>query len=209
MFFYLAHYPDVYQKLENEIRSTFADRDAIVSGAQLSSCVYLYACLNETLRMSPSTPGAPWREAQAGGAVLDGNLIPEGYDVGTCIYALHHREDYFPQSYAFAPERWIPGAFVSPEQLEIAHRAFNPFSLGQRGCPGRSLALLQISLTLAHVVFEFDFCLPEGKLAHMGEGTPGVRNGRHRLNEFQLEAHVTASSKGPQLQFRARNIQES
>ena len=156
--------------------------------------------------MSPSTPGAPWREVQGGGIVVDGGFVPAGYDVGTCIYALHHREDYFPHSYAFVPERWLSGAFVSSEQLKIAHKAFTPFLLGPRGCPGRSLALLQISLTLARVIYEFDFRLAEGPLAHVGEGSPDAANGRHRVNEFQLRAHVTASSKGPQLQFRERKI---
>ena len=189
-----------------EIRSTFRDADDIISGPTLSSCVYLYACINETLRMSPSTPGAPWRETQAGGAVIDGNFVPEGYDVGTCIYALHHCEYYFPQSYAFIPERWIPGAFVSPDQLTIARKAFQPFSLGPRGCPGRSLALLQISLTMARLIFKFDFRLAEGSLGHVGEGVRGASNGRHRPSEFQLGAHVTASSKGPLLQFHARNV---
>ena len=140
---------------------------------------------------------------------MDGNFVPAGYDVGTCIYALHHREDYFPHSYSFLPERWLPGDFSSPEQLEIAHKSFNPFSLGPRGCPGRSLALLQISLALARVVYEFDFRLAQGELAHVGEGTPGVSNGRHRVNEFQLGAHVTASCNGPQLQFRRRTTEGS
>ena len=62
LFFYLVHNPDVHRKLEKEVRSTFADADDIISGPLLSSCVYLHACINETLRMSPSTPGAPWRE---------------------------------------------------------------------------------------------------------------------------------------------------
>jgi len=202
-----VHNQDVHRKLEKEVRSTFANADDIISGPLLSSCVYLHACINETLRMSPSTPGAPWRETQAGGAIIDGSFIPTGYDVGTCIYALHHREDYFPHSYTFWPERWIPGALVSPDQFTTAHEAFHPFSLGPRGCPGRSLALLQISLTLARVVFAFDFRPAEGELGHVGEGTPGVSNGRHRLTEFQLGAHVTAYSKGPLLQFRAKKHQ--
>ena len=96
-----------------------------------------------------------------------------------------------------------------PDQFATANKTFHPFSLGPRGCPGRSLALLQTSLTLARVVFGFDFRLAEGDLAHVGEGTPGVSNGRHRLTEFQLGAHVTASNKGPLLQFRARNLQGS
>ena len=157
--------------------------------------------------MSPSTPGAPWREVKEGGAIVDDNFIPAGYDVGTCIYAIHHCERYFPDSYTFAPERWIVGGLVSPEQLELAYKAFNPFSLGPRGCPGRSLALLEISLTLARVIFHFDFRRAEGELGRIGEGTPGVSNGRHRADEFQLWTHVTASSKSPQLQFQRRVIE--
>ncbi|KAL9117878.1 MAG: hypothetical protein Q9187_005578 [Circinaria calcarea] len=205
LFFYLAHNANVLQRLQSEIRETFANTEAIRLGQQLSSCIYLQACINETLRMSPSTPGAPWREAQEGGAVVDGDFVPAGYDVGTCIYAIHHCERYFPNAHAFTPERWIAGGLVSPEQLEVAYQAFNPFSLGPRGCPGRSFALLEISLTLARVVFDFDFRLADGGRGHIGEGTPGLGSGRHRADEFQLWAHVTASSKGPELQFRRRN----
>jgi len=200
--FYLAHYPEVYHRLVSEVRLTFNDAEKIRSGLLLQSCTYLHACINETMRMSPSTPGAPWREVQKGGAIIDGMFIPAGYDVGTCIYSIHHCEEYFPQSYTFIPERWIPRQFTSPEQLEVAYEAFNPFSTGPRGCPGRSLATLEICLTLARIIWEYDFRLAEGGLGRVGEGVLGNTKGRHRTDEFQLRTHVTASSKGPLLQFR-------
>ena len=82
-FFYLTSNPKAYDKLAREIRETFSSVDQIRSGSLLRSCNYLAACVNESMRMSPPTPRAPWREVELGGAEIDGELIPEGYDVGT------------------------------------------------------------------------------------------------------------------------------
>ena len=112
---YLAYNPSTCEKLVSEVRTNFAKFSAIRSGPALLSCTYLYACINEALRMSPATPGALWREVLEGGLFLDGHHIPAGYEVATSIYAIHHNEAYFPDSYAFRPERWIPGQMLSPE----------------------------------------------------------------------------------------------
>ena len=82
-FFYLITYPETYVQLSNEIRSTFSSLDDIGSGTGLQSCGYLTACVHESMRMSPPTPRAPWREVDRGGAVVGGDFIPEGCDVGT------------------------------------------------------------------------------------------------------------------------------
>ncbi|KAL9030491.1 MAG: hypothetical protein Q9196_001393 [Gyalolechia fulgens] len=105
--FYLAHYSDAYSHLAREIRTTFAAVEEIRSGPKLNSCKYLSACIQETLRMSPTVPGAMWREAEPGGAYVDQEFIPAGYDIATCIYALHHNESYFEDSFNFSPNRWL------------------------------------------------------------------------------------------------------
>ncbi|MCJ1392072.1 hypothetical protein MMC18_004939 [Xylographa bjoerkii] len=81
--FYLAHYPEVYKALANEIRLTFGNVSEIRSGPKLISCSYLSACITETLRICPPVPGIPWREIESGGIVVDGEHLPSGYDVGT------------------------------------------------------------------------------------------------------------------------------
>lgn len=159
------------------------------------------------MRMSPPTSGSPWREVERGGAVIAGQYIPNGFDVGCCLYAVHHNEDLFPDSYAFSPERWLPGeSDSSHERRELAAKAFKPFSLGPRSCAGRSMALLELSLTMAKLLWSLDFRRAEDEGGELGEGKPGSTNGRHRLNEYQLTTHITSSGTGPRVQFRARNV---
>ena len=83
IFFYLAHYPEVYNTLANEIRHTFSDLSQIRSGPALISCSYLSACITETMHICPPVPGIPWREIESSGTLIDGEQIPAGYNVGT------------------------------------------------------------------------------------------------------------------------------
>ena len=105
LFYYLARSPSIYPRVEEEVRLTFPDPAKIRSGSKLSSCTYLNACITETFRMSPATPGFPSREVLSPGLVVDGQRIPPGIDVGSCIYALHHNADYFEDADEFIPER--------------------------------------------------------------------------------------------------------
>lgn len=59
------------------------------------------------MRLAPPAPGALWREVSTGGAIVDGKQIPSGYDVAVCQYAICHNADYFPEPYAFNPDRFM------------------------------------------------------------------------------------------------------
>lgn len=83
LLFYITHYPAAYSKLVEEIRRNFKNIDDICSGPRLQSCHYLTACLTETLRLSPPTVGAGWREVETGGIEVDGEYLPAGVDVGS------------------------------------------------------------------------------------------------------------------------------
>ena len=147
-----------------------------------------------------------WREVEEPGTLIDGCFIPAGYDVGTSMYSIHHNEAYYPGSYFFEPGRWLQSPIVSEADVERAYSALNPFSLGPRGCIGRGLAYLEISDTLAMTVWHLDFRRPDGPLGRVGEGTKGLRNGRHRVKEFQLADHLTSIKDGPFVEFRKRKM---
>ncbi|KAL8792649.1 MAG: hypothetical protein Q9195_004777 [Heterodermia aff. obscurata] len=204
--FYLARYPNAYAKLEEEISIRFATLEDIHTGPKLTSCAYLRACLYETMRLSPPAGGAMWREVDLGGELIDGIHVPAGFDVGTSMYAIHHNEAYYPDPYTFIPERWIAGPENSSANVAQAQRAWNPFSVGPRGCIGRSLALTEISLTVVRLMRSMEFRKAEGTLGQVGEGRVGAKDGRHRVNEFQLVDHLTSQKDGPMLQFRKRKI---
>ena len=205
--FYLSRFPDKYNRLVQEIRRKFPSKESIRAGPALQSCTYLHACIDEAMRMSPPTPGSPWREVERGGAVIAGEYVPHGYDVGCCIYAVHHNEAYFPDSFTFSPERWLPDEPIySQGHSKLAAKAFKPFSIGPRSCAGRAMAMLELNLTMAKLLWSLDFRRAEDGSGDLGGGKPGSTNGRHRVNEYQLRTHITSSGIGPRLQFRPRII---
>ena len=107
--FYLLHYPSALSRLQQEIRGTFSDVETIRIGPQLSSCRYLLACIDETMRLSPSIGSLLPREVLPGGIIIDDEWFPPGIDIGVPHYTLHHNEAYFPDSFAYKPERWLGG----------------------------------------------------------------------------------------------------
>ena len=172
-------------------------------GPTMDSCLFLHACIKEGLRMSPPTGGSLWREVDSGTLSVDGHVIPAGYDIGVSIYAIHHNENYFPDSYAFRPERWL-GEYP-PQDVELANSAWCPFSLGLRVCLGRDLALMELADILALVIWQLDFRVAsDASLRRVGEGNANAGGGRHRPGEFQLPDHITSQIDGPFLEFRRR-----
>lgn len=75
--YYLLTNSDVYHRLVNEIRESFRSQDdiTILSSAKIP---YLYCVLEETLRLYSPVPGIIPRRVPKGGAIIDGNFVPEG-----------------------------------------------------------------------------------------------------------------------------------
>ncbi|MCJ1247414.1 hypothetical protein MMC30_004628 [Trapelia coarctata] len=202
--FYLLHNPSTLTELTTEIRSTFDSVELIRSGKQLNSCRYLRACIDEALRFSPPTGGIVSREVLEGGINIDGHYLPKGIDVGTPHYALHHNEEYFPDSFTYKPSRWLvnPDVGITHESVELARSAFCAFSMGPRGCLGKGMAYREISIALARVVWLYDMRLAEG--SKLGEGDFNFAKGRRRPGEYQLYDTFASKAHGPEVEFRIR-----
>ena len=166
----------------------------------LTSCAYLLACIEESLRLAPPAPGALWREVSPGGATVTGQRIPAGYDVAVCLYAIGHNDTYFPDSYAYKPERFLAGSEFSEAQVALAKSAFAPFSIGPRSCVAKPLAYLEMSLALAGIIWLMEFRAVDTT----GEGRPGLGRGRERKEEFQIIDMFSSSKDGPVLKFKVR-----
>ncbi|KAF7949223.1 hypothetical protein EAE96_008390 [Botrytis aclada] len=206
LLFYLSRYPKCYKKVTAEIRSTFSSLSEIHSGPKITSLKYLRACIEEALRMSPPLGSALWREVRQGDITIDGVSIPTGYDIGCAVYAVQHNESYFPKSFEFQPERWIASEDNPQEKIEEMKMAFAPFSLGPKGCPGKMMAYMEMGIMMARMVFCFDFRRArDGGLGEVGEGVLGDKEGRGRVNEFQLMDHLASTHVGPYAEFRLRD----
>ncbi|KAA8913662.1 cytochrome P450 [Sphaerosporella brunnea] len=195
--FHLCRHPQMLAKLKAEIRGAFASPDDIVTGKELADCHYLKACVDEAMRLAPPVPGLLPREVIAP-CKIDGHDIPEGTVVGVPIYTIHHNPEYFPEPFEFRPERWLEG---NEEQLEKARSAFNPFSIGSRGCIGKSVAYVELRLSIAKLVWGFEMKqLPVRGKADLWEEGFAVKDGEYRLMD-----HFTVKKEGPVVEFLPRS----
>jgi len=206
--FYLVRNSNALKKVTEEIRSAFNGVEDIVQGATLGSCTYLRACIDEAMRMSPSVGGLLPREVLPGGIDIDGETIPVGTVVGAPHYAIHHNEAYYSQPFTYTPERWIRGAMnpltgreTSEEEVVKAQSSFCPFSIGPRGCIGKGLAYVEMTMALARTLYLYDMRKAVG-IVDPGEGRPDLEWGRHRAEELQLVDTFTSAKKGIMVEFR-------
>jgi cytochrome P450 len=208
MFFYLTHYPDCMRQVQQEVRSHFADLEAICIGSKLASCRYLAACIEESLRMNPPVGSTLMREVLPGGIEVDGEWFPPKTDLGVPHYALHHDENHFPEAFTFKPERWLTEEILTTKtgsNMEIPLRtnaAFSAFGVGRTSCIGRYLAYQEISLVIARTLWLYDMRIEPGST--LGEGKNTMGSGRHRKNEFQTLDRFVSTHQGPSLQLRIR-----
>jgi cytochrome P450 len=215
--FYLLHNLHTLAALNDEIRTIFSSAEDIHSGPTLNSCTYLRACIDEALRLSPPVPSHLPREVLPGGLTVDGHWFLPGTVVGTSPWAIHHNAEYFPDPFTFQPERWI-AKDNNAEAVAVARSAFCAFSLGSRGCVGKSVAYVEVSLALANLLWRYDISLGEGQPTGGGTNvapagwrgrTPkgkSLPKERNREDEYQLFDHFTADRDGPMVKFRKRVI---
>jgi cytochrome P450 len=198
-FFYLGRAENLFalNKLVVELKDVFNDVEEITAGTKLNSCLYLRACIDEALRLSPPVPGALPREVLAGGMAIDGIFVPAGVDVSVPIYALHHNPSYFRNPEKFMPERWIK-SFSSPEELQVAQETFSVFSLGPRGCIGKSMAYMELLITVARVVWLFEFRLMDGGKGKISSGD------KAREGTFEILDYFVAEKDGPMMEVLER-----
>jgi cytochrome P450 len=137
------------------------------------------------------------REVLPGGLYLDeDHFFPAGTVLGVPTYALHHDEEYFARPFQYDPSRWLlrenGGEGVSAEVMTHQRKAFVPFSLGPRACIGRSLAIVELEISIARVLWMYDL--------RLAPGTEGLGVGRD--GEYKMRDNFIVGKKGPVLQFR-------
>ncbi|KAI0798923.1 cytochrome P450 [Xylaria sp. FL0064] len=203
IFFYLSCRTDVQNRLASEIKTVFPGRagDIRASPALLTSCKYLRAVIQEGLRMTPPVPADLPRTVGPGGTVLHGDFFPAGTDLSLSPYCLGHSTDIFPDPFEFRPERWIVGPSSTEESVRLAESGLYAFSSGSRGCAGKNLAWLEMSIIIAKVVDLFEM----RRIGNLGGGIPVTgRPGRRNAEEYQVYECFLSTRDGPMVQFRKR-----
>ncbi|NJL83849.1 MAG: cytochrome P450 [Chloroflexaceae bacterium] len=145
-FYWVCQCPQVQEKLLAELAS-LGDRPEPMAIYQLP---YLTAVCEETLRLYPVVPITSPRIAKTPVTVM-GRQFGAETSFAPCIYLIHHREDLYPHSHQFRPERFLERQY-SPYE-------FLPFGGGNRRCLGAALAMLELKLVLATLLSSYQFQL--------------------------------------------------
>ena len=130
----LVRTPAAYDRLREAVRSDDGAAEQIE------------ATINEGMRSRPVIPmigrrvTVPWR--------LGDYAVPADTPVTVSILLLHHREDLYPEPFAFRPERWAghkPGTYE-----------WIPFGGGIRRCLGAALAMAEQRVVLEAMTRRLD-----------------------------------------------------
>ena len=206
IFFHLTRNPRVYDKLAKEIREIFSSAEEIRYGLTISNCQYLHACIWEGLRMTPAGPSDLPREVMAGGHTIDGVFYPQGTLVGAPSYPVHYHEETFGDPFTFRPERWIPNEEegYTAEDVSRLKDAFRPFSMGPGVCSGKNLAMYEMQLVFARMIYSFDVRRPPEDKTNLGGGNPKLGWMRHDKNHYQIsDGFISIRVEGPSIQLKA------
>ncbi|KAL1875983.1 hypothetical protein Plec18167_005244 [Paecilomyces lecythidis] len=157
----LTLYPDVQQRLRDEIRQKIPSAETEITYADLESLPLLNGVCQEVLRLYPTVP-ATVRESIRDTTVA-GKRVPKGTTLILCPYAINRAPIFWgDNAEEFVPERWIDtdkngnlvpnnngGASTNFAQITFLH--------GPRACIGKDFARAELRCAVAGVVGRFAF----------------------------------------------------
>ncbi|KAL1552496.1 cytochrome P450 71D95-like [Salvia divinorum] len=166
----LMRNPIVMEKAQAEIRAAVKGKTSVDEG-DAEALRYLKLVIKETLRLHPPIPLIP--RACRAECKVDGYAIPIKAKVMINAWAMARDPKYWDRPEIFRPERFEGSSadFAGSELQYI------PFGAGRRACPGMGFGLATVELTLAQLLYHFDWKMPEGMSVDMAEGD-GIAVGR-------------------------------
>ncbi|CAN1316392.1 Cytochrome P450 71D8 [Linum perenne] len=148
----VVKHPRVLQKAQEEVRQVFATS---VEEASLDRLKYLDMIISEGLRLHPPIPLLVPRQNEDTAEVY-GYEIPMKTKVIVNAWAINRDGRYWSDPDKFYPERFIDCS----TEYKGNHHQFIPFGAGRRMCPGVMFGLTIVKLTLANLLFHFNWQLP-------------------------------------------------
>ncbi|KAF6160699.1 hypothetical protein GIB67_019639 [Kingdonia uniflora] len=170
----LINKPQVLHKAQEEIELKIGNEERMVEDSDLKDLPYLHAIVKETLRLHPAGPLLVPHESTTD-CVVAGFKISAGTRLLVNAWKIHRDPKWWDRPLDFVPERFIKGqGSYSDIDLRGQHFQLIPFGSGRRSCPGISLALSILHLSIARLLHAFKWEIPPSlSCLDMTEG-PGL-----------------------------------
>ncbi|CAI0410685.1 unnamed protein product [Linum tenue] len=147
--------PEVMYKAQSEVRRVFSEKGR-VEEARISELAYLKLVIKETLRLHTPAPLVLPRECREE-CHISGYHIPLKTRILVNVWAIARDPRYWGEE----AEKFLPERFLNNKvSFRGGDFEFLPFGAGRRMCPGMTFGLAAAELTLANLLFHFDWKLP-------------------------------------------------
>jgi cytochrome P450 len=167
-------HPDVLERVRNEADALFAQGS--IDEADMKRAPSIEGAVMETMRLYPIAV------AQMRTATRDfefaGHQVRENELLFVATSVPHFMEEYFPQ-----PEKFDIDRYQKPRAEHLQSGVYSPYGRGPHTCLGKSLAEVQMTLTLARLFHQLD----------LGLESPG----------YVLQ-RKTLPTPGPSMKFKVR-----
>ncbi|CAI0399183.1 unnamed protein product [Linum tenue] len=180
---YLMKNPIALRKAQEEVREAI-EKKGFVKEEDIERLPYLSAVVKETMRLQPPAPLLLPRESSQD-CELGGYKIPAKTTVYVNAWAIGRD----PEAWGENPEEFKPERFVEKSiDMKGSDFALIPFGAGRRRCPGINLGLVTVELSLANLLYAFNWEMPVGTKSEDldMEVLPGVT--MHKKNALLLVA---------------------
>ncbi|CAI0435807.1 unnamed protein product [Linum tenue] len=155
---YLMKNPKSMGKAQKEVRLAIGKK-GFVNEEDIQQLPYLKAVVKETLRLQPSAPLLIPRESTQD-CILGGYEIPAKTVIHVNAWAIGRD----PEAWGENPEEFKPERFFMGKSIDVKGADFEliPFGAGRRICPAMHMALANVELSLANLLYAFDWGMPIG-----------------------------------------------
>ncbi|XP_051202439.1 cytochrome P450 71A25 [Lolium perenne] len=152
----LVKNPREMEKVQAEVRRVAGAHGGVLE-EELEKMSLLHASMKEALRLHPPIPLIPHESIED--TQLHGYHIPAKTQVMINAWAIGRDGEWWEDAEDFRPERFLDTAI----DFSGKDPRYVPFGAGRRGCPGIAFGTRLAELTLANMMYHFDWELPKGK----------------------------------------------
>ncbi|ESW18600.1 hypothetical protein PHAVU_006G054300 [Phaseolus vulgaris] len=149
----------VMKHAQAEVREVFNMKGRVDENC-INELKYLKLVVKETLRLHPPIPLLLPRECGQT-CEIHGYNIPAKSKVIVNAWAIGRDSNYWTEPERFYPERFIDNTI----DYKGNNFEYIPFGAGRRICPGSIFASRVVELTLAMLLYHFDWKLPSGMIS--------------------------------------------
>ncbi|VAI74792.1 unnamed protein product [Triticum turgidum subsp. durum] len=152
----LVNNAEAMTKAQLEVREVLGEDRVIITNCDIAKLPYMRMVIKEVLRLHPPIPLVP-RMARDDCNIMGYDML-KGTNVLVNVFAISRDSRYWENPEEFKPERFENNNM----DYNVTYFEFIPFGAGRRQCPGMFFGISTVHITLANMLYHFNWMRPEG-----------------------------------------------